>query len=146
MRDPLITAHRYRKVAAEFSNYAKSASSDFPRSYYERIAQRYQSLADDELGWGQRGTVTPKRFAKVWANRESSGQRYFEVVLDDGTRARIEFLDGLTTQQSFVALSRALDEKLGSCAITATNDLASFDDGDGLSEEQSARFQNLGIS
>jgi hypothetical protein len=65
MRDPLITAHRYRKVAAEFSNYAKSVSSDFPRSYYKRVAQRYQPLADDELGWGQRGTVMPKRFAKV---------------------------------------------------------------------------------
>src|SRR5271169_5799159 len=109
-----------------------------PRSYYQRIADRYQLLADGELGWGRKDMV--KRFAKVWANRESSGQRYFEVVLDDGTRARIEFLDGLTTQQSFVALSRALDEKLGSCAITTMNDLASFDDGDGLSEEQSASF------
>ena len=37
-------------------------------------------------------------------------------------------------------------EKLGSCAITAMNDLASFDESDGLSEEQSASFQNLGIS
>jgi hypothetical protein len=140
MRDPLITAHRYRKVAAEFSNYAKSASSDFPRSYYKRVAQRYQLLADDELGWGRRGTVMPKRFAKVWANRESSGQRYFEVVLDDGTTARIDVLDGLTTQQSFVALSRALDEKLGSCTVTAMDDLALFDERDRLSEEQSASF------
>jgi len=144
MRDPLIRAHRYRKVATEFFNFAKSASSDFPRTYYQRVAERYQLLADGELGWGQRGVLMPKRFAKVWANRELSGQKFFEVELDDGTRARIDFLEGLTTQQSFVALSRALDEKLGSCTITAMNDFALFDESDGISEEQAPAFKDFG--
>jgi hypothetical protein len=103
MRDPLIRAHRYRKVATEFSNFAKSASSDFPRIYYQRVSERYQLLADGELGWGRKDVVKPS--AKVWANRELSGRKFFEVLLDDGTRVRIDFLDGLTTQQSFVALA-----------------------------------------
>jgi hypothetical protein len=33
--------------------------------------------------------------AKVWAYRELSGKKYFEVLLDGGTRVRIDFLDGL---------------------------------------------------
>jgi hypothetical protein len=145
MQDPLIRAHHYRRVATEFSNFAKSASSDFPRSYYQRVAERYQLLADGELGWGRKDVV--KRSAKVWANRELSGQKFFEVLLDDGTRVRIDFLDGLTTQQSFVALGRALDKKLGSCTITAMNDLALFDESDGLSEAQKRELaETLGNS
>jgi len=46
MLDPLNKADRYRTVAAEFANLAKSASSDFPRAYYQRVAERYQSLAE----------------------------------------------------------------------------------------------------
>jgi len=46
MRDPLSRAYRYRKVAAEFFNLAKINSSDFSRAYYQRIAERYQLLAD----------------------------------------------------------------------------------------------------
>jgi hypothetical protein len=49
MRDPLSRAYRYRKVAAEFFNLAKINSSDFSRAYYQRIAERYQLLADGEL-------------------------------------------------------------------------------------------------
>jgi hypothetical protein len=74
--------------------------------------------------------------AKVWAYRELSGKKYFEVLLDGGTRVRIDFLDELTTQQCFVALRRALDERFGSCCITAMNRLALFDKSDGLSEYQ----------
>jgi hypothetical protein len=46
MFDPLCKADRYRAVAAEFADRARAASSDFPRSYYQRIAERYQSLAE----------------------------------------------------------------------------------------------------
>jgi hypothetical protein len=46
MFDPLSKADRYRAVAAEFSNLARTASSDFPRNYYQRIAERYQLLAE----------------------------------------------------------------------------------------------------
>lgn len=49
MFDPLSKADRYRTVAAEFANLAKSASSDFSRGYYQRIAERYQLLADGGL-------------------------------------------------------------------------------------------------
>ena len=44
--DPLSKADRYRTVAAQFANLAKSASSDFSRGYYQRVAERYQSLAE----------------------------------------------------------------------------------------------------
>jgi hypothetical protein len=147
MQDPLAKAYRYRKVAVEFSNLAKRTASGFSRGYYERIAQQYQTLADSELGWRQTDVSggKPAFSAKVWAYREPSGKKYFEVFLDNGTRARIDFLEGLTTQQSFVALSRALDERLGSCSITAMNDLALFDESDGLSELQKRKlFRVLG--
>jgi hypothetical protein len=149
MQDPLAKAYRYRKVAVEFSNLAKRISSDFSRAYYQRIAQQYQMLADCELGLRQTDAIMsggkPAFSAKVWAYREPSGRKYFEIFLDNGTRARIDFLEGLTTQQSFVALGRALDERLGSCSITAMNDLALFDESDGLSEEQKRKpFKALG--
>jgi hypothetical protein len=50
-------------------------------------------------------------------------KKYFDVFLGDGAKARIDFLEGVTTQQSFVALGRALEEKIGSCTITAMNNL-----------------------
>jgi hypothetical protein len=83
--------------------------------------------------------------AKVWAYRELSGKRYFDVLLGDGAKARIDFLEGVTTQRLFVALGRALEEKIGSCSITAMNKLALFDESDGLSEEQKLKlFKTLG--
>ena len=144
MQDPLAKAYRYRKVADEFSNLAKRTSSGFSRGYYQRIAQQYQTLADSELGWRQTDAIVsgtkPAFSAKVWAYREPAGKKYFEVFLDNGTRARIDFLEGLTTQQPFLALSRALDERLGSCSITVMNDLALFDESDGLSEFQKRKL------
>jgi hypothetical protein len=78
--------------------------------------------------------------AKVWAYRELSGKRYSDVPLSDGAKARIDFLEGVTTQRSFAALGRALEEKIGSCRITAMNKLALFDESDGLSEEQKLKL------
>jgi hypothetical protein len=83
MQDLLTRAYRYRKVAVDFSNLAKYTSSDFSRGYYQRIAEQYQMLAGGELGWRQSD-------AKVWAYRGQSGNKYFEVFLNDGTRARID--------------------------------------------------------
>jgi hypothetical protein len=75
------------------------------------------------------------RSAKVWAYRGLSGKKYFEVLLDDRTSARIDFLEGSTTQQSFLALVGALELNLGGCRITPMNKLALFDQSEGLSEE-----------
>ena len=69
MPNPLSRADKYRKVAAEFSDRAASASSAFLRSYYQRVVDRYLSLAEGELrvaeGEGAstiepRGTFTPR--------------------------------------------------------------------------------------
>jgi hypothetical protein len=149
MQDPLTRAYRYRKVSVEFFTLAKRTSSDFPRGYYQRIAEQYQMLADGELGWRHGDAIMPEEkpvfSAKVWAYREQSGKKYFEVFLNNGSRARIDFLEGATTQQSFIALGRALNEKLGSCSITAMNDLVLFDESDRLSEEQKRKlFRALG--
>jgi hypothetical protein len=149
MQDPLTRAYRYRQVSVEFSTLAKRTSSDFSRGYYQRIAEQYQMLADGEMGWRHEDAIIPEKktafSAKVWAYREQSGKKYFEVFLNNGSRARIDFLEGLTTQQSLVALGRALNEKLGSCSIIAMNDLVLFDEGDGLSEEQKRKlFEALG--
>jgi hypothetical protein len=134
LQDPLTKAYRYRKVSVEFFTLAKRTSSDFSRGYYQRIAEQYQMLADGELGWRHGDATMPEEkptfSAKVWAYREKSSKKYFEVFLNNGSRARIDFLEGLTTQQSFVALGRALNEKLGSCSITAMNDLVLFDESD----------------
>jgi hypothetical protein len=43
----------------------------------------------------------------------ASGKRYSDVLLGDGAKARIDFLEGVTTQRSFAALGRALEEKIG---------------------------------
>jgi hypothetical protein len=49
MSNALSRADKYRKVAAEFSDRAASASSAFLRSYYQRVVERYLSLAEGEL-------------------------------------------------------------------------------------------------
>jgi hypothetical protein len=91
------------------------------------------------MGWRLGDAIMPEEkpmfSAKVWAYREQSGTKYFEVFLNNESRSRIDFLEGVTTQQSFVALGGALNEKLGSCRITAMNDLVLFGESDGLSAE-----------
>jgi hypothetical protein len=60
MPDGLTQGDRYRKVATEASNLAKSASSDFLRRYYERLAERYLLLAEGELaGTDKKGDAVP---------------------------------------------------------------------------------------
>jgi hypothetical protein len=60
MFDPLSKTDRYRTVAAEFANLARTGSSDFPRHYYQRIAERYQSLAEGGSDAGQDEAPPPR--------------------------------------------------------------------------------------
>jgi hypothetical protein len=51
MQSPLSRAERYQKVAAEYSDLAKAASSPFLRTYYQRTGEQYRLRAEeDELG------------------------------------------------------------------------------------------------
>src|ERR1700693_1325944 len=78
----------------------------------------------------------PKRSAKVWAHRDGGG-KYYILKWDDGTKERIEFLEGLSTQQSLIVLQDAMEKKIGEpCSLAIMNKLAIFDERDGLSEEQ----------
>ena len=54
MPDRMTLADRYRKVAAESSDLAKNASSDFLRRYYEGLSERYLLLAARELAVAER--------------------------------------------------------------------------------------------
>jgi hypothetical protein len=83
------------------------------------------------------------RSAKVWAYRELSGKKYFEVLLEDGTTGRIDFLEGSTTPQSFLALAGALELNLGGCRIIPMNKLALFDDSDGLPEDAKRKLSKI---
>jgi hypothetical protein len=66
MPNPLSRADKYRKVAAEFSDRAKGASSAFLREYYQRVTERYLSLADDELRSTEKSRIRrPARRAEV---------------------------------------------------------------------------------
>jgi hypothetical protein len=53
MSYPSSKTDRYLKVAAEFSDLAKTASSDFSRTYYQRTAERYQALAAGQISLPQ---------------------------------------------------------------------------------------------
>jgi hypothetical protein len=48
MPDPITTAERYRKVAAEAFDLAKDAVCDFVRRYREGIAERYLLLTENK--------------------------------------------------------------------------------------------------
>jgi hypothetical protein len=47
--DPSSAARRFRRVAEEFSDKAKSASTPFIRDFYHRIAQRYLLHAENQM-------------------------------------------------------------------------------------------------
>jgi len=49
MQDPAKRAERYQKVAEEYAELAKGASSPFLRSYFQRIAEEYLLRAQGEL-------------------------------------------------------------------------------------------------
>jgi hypothetical protein len=83
---------------------------------------------------------TPTRSAQLWAYRDQFGKKYYRVLLDDGTEERIDHADGLTAQQSLLTIGRALDAKLGTCILMAMNELAIFDENDGLSEDQKRKI------
>jgi hypothetical protein len=50
MQSPLSTVERYQKVAAEYSDFAKTASSPFLRAYYRHTGEEYRLRADRGLG------------------------------------------------------------------------------------------------
>jgi len=54
MRDPLRRANRYQKVAGEYYDLAKAASSPFLRAYYQRTAEEYRVLAHGQLRVSER--------------------------------------------------------------------------------------------
>ena len=49
MADPVNRVDRYRRMAAEFSDLAKDASTDFARRYFERLAKQYLLLEQAEF-------------------------------------------------------------------------------------------------
>jgi hypothetical protein len=49
MPGPLSRAERYQKVAAQYSDFAKTAPSPFLRSYYQCTGEKYRSQA--EANW-----------------------------------------------------------------------------------------------
>jgi hypothetical protein len=115
MQDPLTRAYRYRKVSVEFSTLAKRTSSDFSRGYYQRIAEQYQTLADGELGWRHGNATTPE-------DKPAFSAKVWAYREQSG--------------------KKYFDEKLGSCSITAMNDLVLFDESDGLPAEQKRKLFN----
>jgi hypothetical protein len=57
MVNPLST-DECRKVAADFSDRAKSASSVFLRRYYQRVVKRYLLLAEGDLRSVEKDSVS----------------------------------------------------------------------------------------
>jgi len=49
MRDPRMRADRYQKVAGEYYELAKEASSPSMRAYFQRTAEDYRIRAEGEL-------------------------------------------------------------------------------------------------
>jgi hypothetical protein len=48
-QDPTRTADRYQKVAGEYYDLAKAASSPFLRDYFQRTAETYRARAQSQL-------------------------------------------------------------------------------------------------
>src|ERR1700683_3446738 len=49
MQNQARRSERYRKVAAEYSEWAKDASSPFVRPHYRRVAEEYRLRAEGQL-------------------------------------------------------------------------------------------------
>ncbi len=54
MPEPSNKADLFRKVAAEYAELAKNATSPFLRSYYQRIAEEYLVRVEGELRFAER--------------------------------------------------------------------------------------------
>jgi hypothetical protein len=67
MADPVNRVDRYRKMAADFSDLAKDASTDFARRYFERLAKQYSLLEQAEFaaaeGQGEMASLQPESSA-----------------------------------------------------------------------------------
>jgi hypothetical protein len=62
MQDPAKRAKRYQKVAEEYAELAKDASSPFLRAYYRRVADEYRVRARGEFRVSEReGAATTAR-------------------------------------------------------------------------------------
>jgi hypothetical protein len=49
IQDPVKRSARYEKMADEYAELAKDASSPFLRAYFQRIAEQYRMYAAGEL-------------------------------------------------------------------------------------------------
>jgi hypothetical protein len=79
MPDPVSRVDRYRKMAADFSDLAKGASTDFARRYFERLAKQYSLLEQAEFpvaeGQGEATPLQPRSSAV-----ERSGHEDHDLV------------------------------------------------------------------
>ena len=69
MRDPVMRADRYQKVAVEYYDLAKEASSPSLRAYFQRVAEEYRVRAQGELRvLEHEGAAATARF-ETWRRR-----------------------------------------------------------------------------
>jgi hypothetical protein len=61
IRDLTKRADRYQKVAGEYYELAKEASSPSLRAYFQRVAEEYRLRAQSELRVLERGGSRPRR-------------------------------------------------------------------------------------
>jgi hypothetical protein len=71
MRDPTKRADRYQKVAWEYCELAKEASSPFLRAYFQRVAEEYRLRAQGELRVLER--EAPPAIGRQGVRRPGSG-------------------------------------------------------------------------
>ena len=69
MQDPARRAERYEKMAEEFAELAKDASSPFLRAYYQRIAEQYRMHAE-----GEQAVIQQERAAVRERTEPSAGE------------------------------------------------------------------------
>jgi hypothetical protein len=84
MSYPSSRADRYRKAAAEFSDLAKSATSDFSRGYYQRTAERCLMLAEGETSVPQDEAIPIQPASSPPAEMEPKPEAEAEVEPEVG--------------------------------------------------------------
>jgi hypothetical protein len=65
MRDPTKRADRYQKVAGEYYELAKEASSPSLRAYFQRVADEYRLRAQGELRLVERDGASSQPGSRV---------------------------------------------------------------------------------